>query len=92
MSTPASAGTHNTAPDPAYAAGCAYIDGEFVPIDAARIPITDTGFTGSDCTYDVVATWRGSFFRLDRHLARFDIHGGPCAFPRRYRARPCAKY
>ena len=60
------------AADPAFAAGCAHIDGQFVPIDQARIPITDTGFTRSDCTYDVVATWAGSFFRLDAHLARFE--------------------
>ena len=58
--------------DPAYAAGCAHVDGQFVPIDQARIPITDTGFTRSDCTYDVVATWHGRFFRLDDHLARFE--------------------
>lgn len=61
-----------SAPDPAFAAGCAHIDGLFVPIDQARIPITDTGFTRSDCTYDVVATWAGRFFRLDDHLARFE--------------------
>ena len=72
MSTSAHENRPGAAPDPAYAAGCAHIDGEFVPIDAARIPITDTGFTRSDCTYDVVATWQGSFFRLDDHLARFE--------------------
>ncbi len=44
-----------------YAAGCAWIDGEFVPIGEARIPILDTGFTRSDLTYDVAAVWqRGS--------------------------------
>ncbi len=56
---------------PEYAAGCAWIDGEYLPIAAARIPITDTGFTRSDCTYDVVSVWQGRFFRLDRHLQRF---------------------
>jgi branched-chain amino acid aminotransferase len=55
-----------------YAAGCAWIDGEYVPIAEARIPITDTGFTRSDCTYDVVSVWEGHFFRLDDHLARFE--------------------
>ena len=63
---------HSSALDPAWAAGCAHIDGRFVPIDEARIPITDTGFTRCDCTYDVVATWHGRFFRLDDHLARFE--------------------
>ena len=32
----------------------------------------DAGFTKSDCTYDVVATWKGKFFRLDDHLERFE--------------------
>ncbi len=63
---------HSTALDSAFAAGCAHIDGQFVPLDQARIPITDTGFTRSDCTYDVVASWQGRFFRLDDHLARFE--------------------
>ena len=72
MSTAARDMQTTTAPDPLYAAGCAYIDGQFVPIDQARIPITDTGFTRSDCTYDVVASWAGRLFRLDDHLARFE--------------------
>lgn len=50
--------------------GCAWIDGEFVPIAEARIPILDTGFVRSDLTYDVVAVWEGRFFRLDDHLER----------------------
>ncbi|MEQ8232428.1 MAG: aminotransferase class IV [Gammaproteobacteria bacterium] len=58
--------------DSAYAGGCAWIDGELVPIAEARIPILDTGFTRSDCTYDVVAVWGGRFFRLDDHLDRFE--------------------
>lgn len=72
MSTSAHDASPAAPSDPAYAAGCAHIDGAFVPIAQARIPITDTGFTRSDCTYDVVATWQGSFFRLDDHLARFE--------------------
>lgn len=58
--------------DPALAAGAAWIEGEIVPIAEARIPLTDTGFTRSDLTYDVVSVWKGSFFRLDQHLARFE--------------------
>jgi branched-chain amino acid aminotransferase len=57
--------------DNPYAAGCAWIEGEYVPIGEARIPILDTGFVRSDLTYDVVGVWEGRFFRLDDHLARF---------------------
>ena len=60
------------AADPRLAAGAALIDGQIVPIDEARIPVTDTGFTRSDLTYDVVAVWGGAFFRLDAHLDRFE--------------------
>lgn len=55
-----------------YAAGCAWIGGRYVPIDEAAVPITDTGFTRSDVTYDVVGVWGGKFFRLDDHLQRFE--------------------
>ena len=57
---------------PDYRAGCAYIDGEFLPIAEARISILDMGFSRSDCTYDVVAVWEGGFFRLADHLNRFE--------------------
>ena len=55
-----------------FAKGCAYIEGDFFPIAEARIPILDAGFNRSDLTYDVVAVWNGSFFRLDDHLNRFE--------------------
>ncbi len=55
-----------------FANGCAWINGEFCPIERAAIPITDTGFTRSDVTYDVVGVWNGRFFRLDDHLDRFE--------------------
>lgn len=57
---------------PDFSRGCAFINGEYVPIEQAAVPITDTGFTRSDVTYDVVGVWAGSFFRLDDHLARFE--------------------
>ena len=53
-----------------FALGCAWIDGQYVPIGESRIPILDTGFLRSDLTYDVVAVWEGRFFRLDDHLER----------------------
>ena len=52
--------------------GCAWIDGEYVPIKDARIPLLDTGFTRSDLTYDAVAVWKGKIFRLEDHLDRFE--------------------
>jgi branched-chain amino acid aminotransferase len=55
-----------------FAGGCAYIEGQYLPIGEACIPILDTGFLRSDLTYDVVAVWNGKFFRLEDHLDRFE--------------------
>ena len=39
--------------------GAAYIDGRFMPIAEAAIPVTDFGYRRSDVTYDVVSVWGG---------------------------------
>jgi branched-subunit amino acid aminotransferase/4-amino-4-deoxychorismate lyase len=62
---------HQSTDNP-FAAGCAWIEGDYVPIGEARIPILDAGFVRSDLTYDVVGVWDGSFFRLPDHLARLE--------------------
>lgn len=54
-----------------FSAGAAWVEGKFVPVGEARVPITDWGFLRSDATYDVVHVWKGRFFRLDDHIARF---------------------
>lgn len=56
----------------AFSRGCAWIQGEFVPIREAKLPLLDAGFSRSDVTYDVVAVWNGKFFRLEDHLDRFE--------------------
>ena len=55
-----------------YADGAAFVDGRFVPVAEARVPILDWGFLRSDATYDVAHVWRGRFFRLEDHLDRFE--------------------
>lgn len=54
-----------------FSRGIAYIDGGYHEIRDARIPIQDWGFLRSDANQDTVTVWRGAFFRLDDHLARF---------------------
>jgi branched-chain amino acid aminotransferase len=51
--------------------GCAFVEGEFVPLSEAKISLFDWGFTRSDVTYDVASTWQGAFFRLGDHIERF---------------------
>ncbi len=55
-----------------HARSLAFIEGTFVPLHDARLPVRDFGFTHADATYDVVHTWRGAFFRLEDHLDRFE--------------------
>jgi branched-chain amino acid aminotransferase len=52
--------------------GCAYVDGQFVAPEDAKISIFDWGFLHGDATYDVAHVWQGRFFRLDDHLDRFE--------------------
>jgi branched-chain amino acid aminotransferase len=54
-----------------WSSGAAYIDGRYMPVAEAAIPITDWGYRRSDVTYDVVSVWGGAFFRLDDHIGRF---------------------
>jgi branched-chain amino acid aminotransferase len=60
-----------TVSNSAFTEGVAYIDGVYVPLSEARIPILDRGFVRSDATYDVVHVWKGQFFRIDDHVERF---------------------
>ncbi len=55
-----------------YSMGAAYNGAEIVPIFEARIPLVDMGFLHSDVCYDVVSVWKGSFFRLNEHMDRFE--------------------
>jgi branched-subunit amino acid aminotransferase/4-amino-4-deoxychorismate lyase len=70
--TTSSEATTQSGMEDAFAAGCAWIEGEYVPIAEARIPILDAGFVRSDLTYDVVGVWDGSFFRMPDHMARLE--------------------
>ncbi|RDW93034.1 aminotransferase class IV [Aspergillus mulundensis] len=53
-----------------FSKGIAFVDGEFVQPNDARIPLLDEGFMHSDLTYDVPSVWNGRFFRLDDHIER----------------------
>ena len=50
----------------------AWLNGEFVPLAAARVSPLDRGFLFGDGVYEVVPVHRGRPFRLREHLARLD--------------------
>ncbi|MGD8348746.1 MAG: aminotransferase class IV [Gammaproteobacteria bacterium] len=54
-----------------FSQGAAYMDGEYLPVAEASIPLLDWGFLHSDATYDVAHVWRGKFFRVDDYIHRF---------------------
>jgi D-alanine transaminase len=47
-----------------------YLNGEFMPIEQARIPVLDRGFIFGDGVYEVVPVYSGHPFRLSEHLRR----------------------
>ena len=55
----------------ALGSGMAFVNGEFVSTDEAVVSIADFGFERSDVVYDTTSTWKGLFFRLEDHVARF---------------------
>ncbi len=49
-----------------------FLNGEFLPLAEARIPVLDRGFIFGDGVYDVVPVYGRKLFRLDEHLARLN--------------------
>jgi branched-chain amino acid aminotransferase len=71
MAEPLHLPSHLTVENADWTRAMGYVDGAFLPLDEARIPLRDLGLMYADMTYDVVHTWRGGFFRLEDHLDRF---------------------
>jgi D-alanine transaminase len=49
-----------------------YLNGEFMPLENARIPVLDRGFIFGDGVYEVIPVYSGHPFRLPEHLARLE--------------------
>lgn len=47
-----------------------YLNGEFVPLEQARVPVLDRGFIFGDGVYEVVPAYGGRPFRWPQHHAR----------------------
>jgi branched-chain amino acid aminotransferase len=57
--------------DMAMVEGVAFVDGQYGPASEAKVSILEPTFTKSDLVYDTISIWKGLFFRLDDHMARF---------------------
>ncbi len=47
-----------------------YLNGEFMPMAEAKVPVLDRGFVLGDGVYEMVPVYSGQPFRLDNHLCR----------------------
>lgn len=52
--------------------GTVYLNGEYQPLEQARISPLDRGFTFGDGVYEVIPVYNRRIFRLHEHLARLD--------------------
>lgn len=48
----------------------AYVNGEFMPLDKAVVPVEDRGYQFADAVYEVARTYGGQPFAVDEHLGR----------------------
>ena len=49
-----------------------YLNGKFLPIEQAYVPVLDRGFIFGDGVYEVIPVYSGHPFRLREHLKRLD--------------------
>jgi len=49
-----------------------YLNGKFMPLAEARIPVMDRGFLFGDGVYEVIPIYDGRPFRLSQHMERLD--------------------
>jgi D-alanine transaminase len=47
-----------------------YLNGQWLPIDEAKVPVLDRGFIFGDGIYEVVPIYNGRPFRWEQHLNR----------------------
>src|SRR5260221_9167363 len=49
-----------------------FLNGKFMPIEEARVPVLDRGFIFGDGIYELVPVYSRVPFRMDEHLARLE--------------------
>jgi D-alanine transaminase len=49
-----------------------FLNGKFMPIEQARVPVLDRGFIFGDGVYELVPVYSRIPFRMDEHLARLE--------------------
>ena len=61
-----------------------FLNGKFMPIEQATVPVLDRGFIFGDGVYELVPVYSRVPFRIDEHLARLDhAHAATVCLPAR---------
>ena len=47
-----------------------YLNGDYIPLDQAQVPVLDRGFIFADGVYEVIPVFSGNPFRLKEHVKR----------------------
>lgn len=59
----------------------AYLNGDIMPIEEARVPIEDRGYQFSDAVYEYLASYKGRLFAVEEHLDRLERSLQALRFP-----------
>ncbi len=59
----------------------AYVNGTFLPIEKAMVPVEDRGYQFGDAVYEVIASYDGRPVFMDEHMARLDRSMRELSFP-----------
>ena len=59
----------------------AYLNGEFLPIEKALVPVEDRGYQFGDAVYEFIASYKGRLFCVEEHLDRLDRSLKGLSFP-----------
>jgi D-alanine transaminase len=49
-----------------------FLNGKFLPLEEARVPVLDRGFIFGDGVYELIPVYSRAPFRMDEHLARLE--------------------
>jgi D-alanine transaminase len=69
-----------------------FVNGRFMPLEQATVPVEDRGYQFGDGVYEVVRTYRGAPFQLAAHLARLERSAQAIGLPLPYRAQQWADF
>ena len=59
----------------------AYLNGDIMPIDQARVPVEDRGYQFGDAVYEYLASYKGRLFAVEAHLDRLENSLAGLSFP-----------